>query len=67
MTKFIKWPHVSGVDYQRAQIEESHRYHIVNINNNKEAYSNRKPRRDSKFFSFNFMVWDSERNCQVNA
>ena len=32
-----------------------------------EAGTNRMPRRDSKFWSHNFMVWDVESNSQITT
>ncbi len=64
--KFIKvtnrrgFNHDHGTKYTVTDLERSNERH------NYEAGTNRRPRRDSKFWSHRFMVWDAERNCQIS-
>lgn len=65
--KFVKvqnrrgFNHNHGTKYTVTDLNRSNETH------NFEAGTNRMPRRDSKFWSHNFMVWDVEANCQLRA
>jgi hypothetical protein len=63
--KFVKvqnrrgFNHNHGTKYTVTDLNRSNETH------NFEAGTNRMPRRDSKFWSHNFMVWDAEASCQI--
>ncbi len=68
--KFYQKP--TGHNYQWSQTEETSRYHVSElvtgrgIASNRWAFSNRRPRSDSKFWDASrFMVWDSKENRQI--
>ena len=64
MTKFIKYKPTSGVDYVQCQNQENHRFHIYRYSDGTEAYSNRRPRIDSKYRDVSkYLIWDNQRKC----
>ena len=44
-------------------MRENYKYEVVDLLNNKVAFSNRMPRKDSKFFNFNFLIWNLKENA----
>lgn len=44
-------------------MRENYKYEVVDMVNNKVAFSNRMPRKDSKFFNFNFLIWNLKENA----
>ncbi len=63
--KFIKISNRRGFNYDHGT-----RYSITDLERSTnetyyEAGTNRKPRRDSKYWNFRFMVWDVERNSKA--
>lgn len=43
-------------------MRENYKYEVVDLVNNKVAFSNRMPRKDSKFFNSNFLIWNLKEN-----
>ena len=48
-------------------MRENHKYEVVDLVNNKVAFSNRMPRKDSKFFNFNFLIWNLKENTVAHG
>lgn len=63
MTKFFPVKPNSTLTSYR----ENYKYEIMNIETNLTAFTNRKPRKDSKFAddSSDFVVWDLKANERV--
>jgi hypothetical protein len=65
--KFIKvenrrgFNHNHSTKYTVTDLERSNETH------NFEAGTNRMPRRDSKFWSYRFMVWNVKEKCQIRT
>lgn len=65
--RFIKErQNVSGIDYAKCQREENAKYTITRLSDGAVSYRDRLPRCDSKFWSYNFMIWDQEANQQIS-
>lgn len=64
--KFVKvtnrrgFNHDHGTKYTVTDLKRSSETH------NFEAGTNRMPRRDSKFWGHNFMIWDVQANRKIN-
>lgn len=61
-----KYPKNGGVDYQAFQREELHKYSVTRFSDGKVAFTDRRPRRDSKYYNYNYLIWDLKENCQIN-
>jgi hypothetical protein len=48
-------------------MREYYKYEVVDLVNNKVAFSNRMPRKDSKFFNFNFLIWNLKENTVAHG
>lgn len=46
--------------------DESARFCIMEVDSNRMRWTDRKPRRDSKYWGFGFVVWDNENNCKAS-
>ncbi len=44
-------------------MRENYKYEVVDMVNNKVAFTNRMPRKDSNFFNFNFLIWNLKENA----
>ena len=44
-------------------MRENYKYEVVDMFNNKVAFTNRMPRKDSNFFNFNFLIWNLKENA----
>lgn len=44
-------------------LRENSRYEIIDLENDTVSFRLRLPRSDSKYWKFEYMVWDLERNC----
>ena len=44
-------------------MRENYKYEVVDMVNDKVAFSNRMPRKDSKFFNSNFLIWNLKENA----
>ena len=44
-------------------MRENNKYEVVDMVNNKVAFTNRMPRKDSNFFNFNFLIWNLKENA----
>lgn len=47
-------------------LRENYKYEIIDCVGENCAFTNRKPRKDSEFWSNNFMVWHIDYNAQVH-
>lgn len=68
--KFIthcKFPKGGGVDYQAFQREELHRFSVIRLSDSKQAFADRRPRRDSKYWIYEYLVWDNRENCAAQS
>ena len=64
--KFIthnKYTKNGGVDYAAFRREELARFSVTRLKDGKEAFANRRIRRDSKYWNSDYMVWDLRENC----
>lgn len=66
MTKFFQINFKVGYSNPLTSYRESYKYEIMDVERNLCAFSDRRPRRDSKFAGFQFVVWDLERNEKVS-
>jgi len=44
-------------------MRENYKYEVVDMANDKVAFTNRMPRKDSNFFNFNFLIWNLKENA----
>lgn len=65
MTRFFKTDFKAGYSNPLNSYREAYKYEIMSVGNNLSAFSDRRPRRDSKYASYKFVVWDLARNEQV--
>ena len=67
MTRFISHSTTTTHDMpdnSARQREEIYRFQIIRLSDNKSAFSNRRPRKGSKFWDDSkFLVWDLQDNC----
>lgn len=48
-------------------MRDYYKYEVVDMVNNKVAFTNRMPRKDSKFFNFNFLIWNLKENAVAHG
>jgi len=48
-------------------MRENYKYEVVDMVNNKVAFTNRMPRKDSNFFNFNFLIWNLKENALAHG
>ena len=65
MTRFIKQNLNPSWGNEQTLTRETSKYETVNLENNKCAFSNRRPRKDSKYASYPYMVCSLEENYEV--
>jgi|Laugrespbdmm15sd_2_1035082.scaffolds.fasta_scaffold23325_2 hypothetical protein len=46
-------------------MRENYKYEVVDMVNNKVAFTNRMPRKDSNFFHYTFLIWNLKENVAV--
>ena len=63
MPKFSTPP--TRFSYQAAQLKELFKYSITRLSDGKEVYVDRRPRRGSKWWGFEYLVWDNKNNCRA--
>lgn len=60
----IPFPKNGGVNYQALSRQQESAYSVTRLSDGKEAFTARRPRRDSKVWNkAGFMVWDLKNNC----
>lgn len=65
MTRFFKQNFNPTYSNFLTAEREHYRYEIMDLENDLTAFTDHKPRRDSKFAGHNYMVWDLERGEKV--
>jgi hypothetical protein len=65
MTKFFPQNHNPTYSNPLTSYRENYQFEIMRLDKDVTAFSDRKPRRDSKFAGHNYVVWDLRRNEQV--
>ncbi len=44
-------------------MRENYKYEVVDMVNNKVAFTNRMPRKDSNFLHYTFLIWNLKENA----
>ena len=44
---------------------DNYKYEIIDVNKPKSAFSNRCPRKDSKYATYHYLVWNLRENHRV--
>jgi len=50
---------------ERLRLDQLSHYTVTRLEDGKVYRTNRRPRKDSKVWGFQFLVWDNERNEQA--
>ena len=48
-------------------MRENYKYEVVDLVNNKVAFTNRMPRKDSNFFNLGFLIWNLKENTVAHG
>ena len=48
-------------------MRENYKYEVVDMVNNKVAFTNRMPRKDSNFFHYTFLIWNLKENALAHG
>ena len=62
--KFKTYPKTFGHN-EATLLRENSKYVVCRFVDGAEAFVDRRPRKDSKVWDYNYLVWDIKNNCKA--